>query len=137
MAFQFIPLRGAVDDERHIVVRESSRFYDDLIDRIHFVCRWGDTKLEFVAVCEMAIAPRVNPQPVTGHVQKWRTAYHIEESSLREALAEESSRGAFIEAEYIDIRNGVRDGLFMLITEGGTNKSLSPEFMVDFRESKR
>jgi hypothetical protein len=137
MAFRFIPLRGAIDEERNIVVRQSSQFYDDLIDRIHFVCRWGDMSLEFTAVCQSENVPEGEAGRDLRLFQAWATAYHIDELSLRHSLAEKLGPGKFDESSYISVRDSIRDGLFILITEGGAYRGVSPDLVIDFLDRKR
>lgn len=137
MAFQFVLTRGAVDDDRQIVVTSSARFYDDLVDRLHYTYKRGDMTLEFVAVTDTAHVPGAEAQPGSTYIQSWTTASHVDETALREAFAEANHPQAFDEARYADVKESLREGLFVLVTEGGAYRGVSPDFVVDFNGRNR
>ncbi|GAA0907814.1 hypothetical protein GCM10009552_16260 [Rothia nasimurium] len=132
MAFQFHPTLGAVDETRQIIVTSSARFYDDLINRLHYTYIHDDMTLEFVAVTDTTHIPGAKALPGSGYIQSWTTASHVDEILLRAAFAEAIYPKPPDETRYVSIRNSLREGLFVLVTRGGTYSGVSPDFVVDF-----
>jgi hypothetical protein len=131
MAFEFTSSGKVVDESRQITISPSAMFYDDAIDRLYFT--YGDTQVrfDFSAVFTEKTLPPMLLHDGSSYTPRQTAACHIEEQSVRWGLQRALGVVGLDEQAYAVIRAAVIEGLFVLITRGGSYRGVAPEFVID------
>lgn len=131
MAFVFTSSGNAVDEHRQIAISASAMFYDDAIDRLHFTYSDLQVRFDFSAIFTEKTLPPIRLPDGGNYTPRQTAACHIEEQSVRWGLQRALGVAVLDEHAYTAIRTAVIEGLFTLITRGGSYRGVAPEFTID------